>query len=82
MCVCVCVVETLSKLLPPPPPPSLRATYLAHLEGWREEVRAEGERERREREEEAHTELDLRLHLHQPRQDRITQDIHGVRAGM
>lgn len=68
--------------LAPPSLPSLRATYLAHLEAWREEVRVEGERGRREREEEAHTELDLRRHLHKPRQDRIAQDIHGVRAGI
>lgn len=31
-------------------------------------------------EEEYATELDLRLHLHEPRQARITQDIHNVRA--
>lgn len=39
------------------------------------------EREGREREEEALAELDLRRHLHRPRQSRITQDVHGVRAG-
>ena len=60
---------------------SLRALYLAHLEAWREEVRVQEEREAREREEEAQGELDLRLHLHRPRQTRITQDIHSVRAG-
>ena len=31
-------------------------------------------------EEEFATEMDLRLHLHEPRQARITQDIHNVRA--
>lgn len=30
--------------------------------------------------EEYATEFDLRLHLHEPRQARITQDIHNVRA--
>ena len=30
--------------------------------------------------EEYATEFDLRLHLHEPRKNRITQDIHNVRA--
>ena len=59
----------------------MRVVYLEQLEVWRSEVGEREEREAREREEEARGELELRLHLHRPREARITQDIHSVRAG-
>ena len=74
----------------------IRKEYLEQLEAWKVSLVAKLDDELASKasgmhtsyallpyvlqEEEFATEMELRLHLHEPRQTRITQDIHNVRA--